>query len=259
VQIAHAPRARKLGRHVCRNNAIMDKLERLAYWKTVAADASRAVDPEFAAKLESDVWKNEDDLFGFFCLFQPDGKGVERAFIGVVGGDEILQRLLKVYEYTQENSELYFIVRRPIPATPERLIDVTVQYLEKNRQIARAFGDAALVRLLEVLPEIRIKREGIPQRFATEFTSMPEAIVCDAICDWLRELAPIPSHALLMKEAFYSIACDYCIAHHFMWPLYRHSTDIEEPFAAYFELWTHGAQPWFEKPGLVNVYVTGDC
>ena len=61
-----------------------------------------------------------------------------------------------------------------------------------------------------------------------------------------------------LHEAFYSIACDYKIAHYLMWPLYRGSTEIEEPFAPYFELWTHGALPFFKKPGLAIVYVTGD-
>jgi hypothetical protein len=34
--------------------------------------------------------------------------------------------------------------------------------------------------------------------------------------DWFIGLKPIPSDALLMREAFYSIACNYCIAYYLM-------------------------------------------
>lgn len=188
------------------------------------------------------MWKNEDDLFAFFDCFRPDGKGVERVFAGVVGGDEIVERLLKVYECTKEsvNPWGYFIVCRPAPATPERLVDLTTQHLDKVKQIAISFGETELASLLETLPEIKIKREAAPARTQPD-DDAPETIIYDMSGDWFGGLDPVPSDALLMKEAFYSIACDYNIAHYLMWPLYRQSTDIEEPFAPYFALWTHGA------------------
>src|SRR2546422_7951700 len=117
----------------------MNKLERLAYWKSVAVDAVRAADRDGAAQLEAMVWKNEDDLFAFFDCFRPDGRGVERVFAGVVGGDEILQRLRRVYECTKESFEryMYFIVCRPARATPQGVVALTSQHYDKVRQIAR--------------------------------------------------------------------------------------------------------------------------
>jgi hypothetical protein len=242
---------------------MMDKLERFAYWKSVAVDALRPAGPlsqwgrEGVAEFEKLVFKNEDELYGYFECFRPDGKGVEKVFAGIVGGDEIVQRLRKVYECTKDSTGAYFIVRRPLPATPERLVDLTTQHYTKVRQIARIFDHARLASELEVLPEIKIKREAIPERTRSDVNA-PEASVYGVTGDWFTDLAPIPSDALLMKEAFYSIVCDYKIARYLMWPLYRGSTEIEEPFAPYFELWTHGALPFFEKPGRITVYVTGD-
>jgi hypothetical protein len=239
----------------------MDKLERLAYWKSVAVDALRAAGREGVAEFEKIVFKDEDSLFGYFDCFRPDGKGVKRVFAGVVGGDEIVERLLRVYECTKESSNAwgYFIVRRPVPATPERLIDLTRQHLDKVRQIAGSFGHTRLTSELEPLPEIRIKWEAISQQTESDVYA-PEASIYDVTGDWFRGLEPMESDALMMGEAFYSIACDYMIAHHLMWPLYRQSTEIEEPFAPYFDLWRVGALPFFERPGLVNVYVSeGDA
>ena len=241
----------------------MDKLERLAYWKSLAdwkssvPDAARAEEPDLAAYLDAKVWKDEDDLYCYFGLFQPDGKGVERVFAGVVGGDEILHRLLAVYEFSEN-----FVVRRPLPATPEKLVDLTTQHLDNVRQIAAGCRDAGdqeaeLLRLLSPAPRIEIIRAQPPARSPTDF-DFPESDVYEVTGQWFRDLVPIQSDALLLREAFYSIACDYKIAHHLLWPLYRHSTQIDEPFAPYVELWTHGALPFFERPGLVNVYVAGN-
>src|SRR5262245_29640587 len=96
-------------------SALMDKLQRLADWQCVAVDAVRAAGRDGAAELEAEVWKTEDDLFAFFDCFRPDGAGLERVFAGVVGGDEIRQRLLRVYECTRGafNAWGYFIVHRP--------------------------------------------------------------------------------------------------------------------------------------------------
>ncbi len=251
----------------------MDKLERFASWKRVAIDVVRSAGRNGGAELEAMVWKSEDDLFGFFDCFRPDGTGVERVFTGVVGGDEIVQRLLKVYEYTKESFKrfTYFIVCRPAFAAPERLENLTTQHLEKVRQIARSIqpesteskqlhtsiiaGAAELASLMETLPQIEIKREAAPTRTLPDYDA-PETLLYDVVGDWFSVLiSPIQSDALLMGEAFYSIACDYYIARYLMWPLYRRSTAVWEPFAPYFQLWTHGARPIFEKPGLVTLYV----
>jgi len=236
----------------------MDKLERLAYWKSVAVDAVRAAGRDGVAEFEEIVFKNEDDLFAFFDCFRPDGACLERVFAGVVGGDEILQRLRRIYELKETATAFgYFVVRRPAPATPERLVELTTRRLDKVRQIAIDFGESELASLLEELPEIKIKREAIPQQTRSDVYA-PGAIVYDVTGDWFSGLGPIQSDALLLHEALYSIACDYKIAYYLLWPLYQRSTEIEDPFAPYFELWTHGALPFFGKPGLVTVYVTGD-
>lgn len=242
----------------------MDKLERLEFWKNVALEALHQANAlnewglNGIADFERLVFKNEDELYGYFECFRPDGKGVENVFAGIVGGDEIVARLKRVYECTNDRIEAYFIVRRPKPATKERILLLTTQHLEKVRQIAIDFGvlGARLAKRLEVLPEISINYTAIPEQIRN--SDAPETSIYDITGDWFIDLKPIESDALLLEEAFYSIACDYKIAHYLMWPLYKESTTITDPFAPYFELWTHGALPFFEKPGLVNVYVHGD-
>jgi hypothetical protein len=229
----------------------MDKLERLAYWRSLAVDAG--ADPGSAP------WTDEYRLFGYFDCFRPDGQGAERVFADVVCGDEILDRLRQVYACTKESFQtyMYFIVTRPAPATSEKLIELTTRHLENLRQIAQGFDKPELVELLEPVPQIVLTHEPEPDRRLPDFSS-PGTHAYEVVGDWFRSLEPCPSDAQLLHEAFYSIACDYNIAQYLLWPLYRQSTEIVDPFAPYFDLWTHGARPWHGKPGLVTVYLKGE-
>ncbi len=234
----------------------MDKLQRLANWKSVAVGAARAAGRDGVNELEKVTFKSEDDLFAFFDCFRPDGDGLETVFAGVVGGEEILLRIRRIYALKETETAFgYFVIRRPIPSSHDELLDLTERHYLNVRQIAHPMNDSLLASELEVLPEIKIKREAIPTRNYSAYSNSPEAVINDATGDWFHDLAPLQSDALLLNEAFYSIARDYNIAHYLMWPLYRSGTEIDEPFKPYFELWMRGASPFFEKPGLVSVYV----
>jgi len=104
-------------------------------------------------------------MAGFFQCFRPDGEGLAEAFEGVEGADEILPRLLEVYEVTAD--------------------------------------------------------------------------------DWQRDGT---------YDAC-SVACDYNLQYHILWPLYRQATTIEEPFRPYFDLWKHGSGYRFAGKEAVRVYV----
>jgi hypothetical protein len=236
----------------------VNQSERLAYWKSVAVEALRArggIDD--AAALEARTWKDEYELFGFFDCFRPDGAGAERVFAGVVGGDAILERLLRIFAATKDGPQrfMYFIVQEPRPATPEELVELTRQHLYKVAQIADDAGDEELFGLLCSRPQIEIKRQPAPVRTQPDLEA-PETHIYGICGDWFSELVPTPSDALLLHEAFYSMACFYDLARYLLWPLYVGSTKIVEPFEPYFELWLRGARPIFERPGMVNVYCT---
>src|SRR5262245_30618640 len=154
---------------------------------------------------------------------------------------------------------MYFIVCRPARATPEMLIELTKQHLTKVREIARSSGKDDLTAKLDPLPAIEIKYTREPP-FPEKQPDLaaPETAIYGVVGDWFSDLVPVQSDALLLDEAFYYIACDYYIAQYLMWPLYSQSTDIIEPFAPYFELWTYGATPVYKKPGLATVFIPGD-
>lgn len=174
--------------------------ERLALWKKIAGAVLRERGfADSAEELESRPWKDEYDLFGYFDCFRPDGAGVDRVFEGVVRGDEILERLMRVFHATRESLErrfLYFIVCRPLPATQERLRELAEQRLDKIRRIVRAYAPDRAA-FFEAPVAIEIRYEPPPHRGPPDYDE-PEVEIYDLAGDWRGSLKAVPSDARLL-------------------------------------------------------------
>jgi hypothetical protein len=215
--------------------------EVLRRWKALAGDTSAR------------PWEPEDTA-GFFQLFRPSGDGLEAAFEGIEAADEILPRLLEVYEATAEgwDEDPYFIVSKPRPIPASRAKDLLGSHLERVAAMARAVGDDELMRLLARPLRLEVGWGETPWPPGDDD---PETTIYEATGDFMRSLTPRESHALLMEEGLYTLACDYNLRHHILWPLYRHASGIDEPFGPYFELWKHGAGYRFTGEREVTVFV----
>lgn len=219
--------------------------EMLDRWKRLAGDTSRH------------PW-TEDDLGMYFQRFRPDGAGVAAAFEGVEGGDEILPRLMEVYRATAEgwqhgdSYDGYFIVRDPAPLSIDRATTLLRLHLENLKAMSESVGCHELTDLLGsplVLEAVEGETPWPPG------DDDPETLIYDVTCQFMESLTPRETAALLMGEAFWTIACDYNLEHHILWPLYGDATTIEEPFRPYFDLWKHGAGFRFAEDKRVRVFV----
>jgi hypothetical protein len=214
-------------------------------WKSLAGDTSLR------------PWTKEH-MGLFFQRFRPDGAGVAAAFEGVEGGDEILPRLLEVYQATadgwdrEDGHDGYFIVRNPMPLTAARATGLLRLHLEKLAAMSEEVGCVELTDLLRSPPHLEAV-EGKPPWPPGD--DDPEVLIYDVSSEFMESLRPRESAALLMGEALWTIACDDNLKHHILWPLYRDASPVEEPFRPYFDLWKHGAGFRFAELQIVRVYV----
>jgi hypothetical protein len=198
-----------------------------------------------------EIWSPDDpEIPGmYFQAFRPDGLRLDEVFRGVHRGDEILPRLQRVFAvagnaWTRPGLEdWYFIVRNPSPASPARVMELAAAHL-------KALSD------LVPLPRVRIDVEegAAPKRDPGKFGDL-EATILDGSGDFVRDLEPEKSDALLLKEPLYLLACDYGLARYVLWPLYRKASGLEDPFAPHFELWTLGAEVRYVDPDVCRVWV----
>jgi hypothetical protein len=219
--------------------------EMLQRWKSISGDMSPR------------PW-TEDNIGLFFQRFRPDGAGVAAAFEGVEGGDEILPRLLEVYHATAEGWDRedgpdgYFIVQNPVSLTAARATALLRLHLDRLAAMSEEVGWDELTELLQSPLKLEAVEGDTPW---PPGDNDPEALIYDATSEFMESLTPRESTAFLLGEAFWTIACDYNLKHHILWPLYRDTTPIEEPFRPYFDLWKHGAGFRFVDQETVRVYV----
>ncbi|WP_206108231.1 hypothetical protein [Paludisphaera soli] len=219
----------------------------LARWKALTGDDS------------PNPW-TFDHLAGFFQNFRPLGAGLAHAFEGVAGADEILPRLLEVFRATAEGwsgvdgtYDAYFLVRRPPPLAPPHAIELLRRHLENVKAMAVALGRHDLTAILDPAPPVTVAAGEPPRPPGHD----AETMIYEVVGDYMGSLSPRESPMLRMGEAFWTIACDPNLGYHILWPLYRDSGSIEEPFAPYFELWKHGAAYRFTDDGDVRLHTPG--
>jgi len=194
----------------------------------------------------------EADLFGFFQAFRPEGKGLEEVFAGVVGGSELLQRLLELYRATAigwEPHDAYFLVKAPQPLPEKEIMRLAGLHRDSMAQVAGLAGAPELESFLGRGSECSL----VAKVESTALAMDANLKVYEAAVDFMSSLPGRESEALLLGEAYYGIACDYFLKSYLLWPLYREASSIDEPFRAYFQLWKHGLRCDFRTLGIVTV------
>jgi hypothetical protein len=199
--------------------------------------------------------RSNDDLVGFFQAFRPYGQDLPRALEGVVRAEEILPRLLQIYAATApgwDERDAYFVVRTPNPLFQDQARDLVLAHVQRFAEIAKEVGAVELLGILQPSPEIDVVEGHAPWPPDPDGV---ENLMYDARADFMASLAPIASDALLLDDALYHLACDYFLRDYVLWPLYRQSSKVVEPFGPYFEMWKHGVGLRFVRTDLIKAFV----
>lgn len=208
----------------------------------------------------SDTSWTADEMAGFFQRFRPGGHGLERLFADIPGGLDVFGRLKRVFDATTmlpndpRRTDLYFVVRCPNRASNKRLLGLAADQFANWRRMAAEFNAQELIELLTPIPQIRISNGPQPSVNTNDFNAL-DVFIYDVQTDWHGCLPPLCPQARWMREAFYTIACDYYLARYITWPWYMNSSRIREPFEPYFDLWLCGATLQCPSPDSVTLYV----
>ena len=190
---------------------------------------------------------SDDQVFGLFQQFRPLGKGVERVFYGVPKGPQYVARLLSVYAATSHADwacDTYFVVREPITTTPDELRGHGRALVEGLRQLARVIGQPELLTYLQSAQSV----EMVP-RTQLKCNNDENLLVGETIGDWVILRSDCADYVPQLREAFYSVACDFFLMYFLQWPYFEKWCG-QDVFLPYFELWCRGAACAFEGPTL---------
>lgn len=203
-----------------------------------------------------------DDLIGYFQSFRPDGRGLAGVFSGVVGGDDVHERLESLFEVAGDDRrptggrDAFFVVRKPAVVAPEDVQTAGEEWIDQMRRLGDSLGHTEATEKLSAIDRIRVL-EGIPPKHPKLAEEKTELLVLltDTIPSWVGAAAPDHAIATALRNPFYFVNCDAMLRDYLMWPLYRKHIASEDPFEPYFRLWRHGVKWRVFQETQIDLYM----
>jgi hypothetical protein len=189
---------------------------------------------------------DEDQWFGVFQGYRPDGDGVEELFAGLPDAADYAERLRTVYRAARHADwaqDAYFVVRTPRPATDEEVVALGQELLDGLRLIAdlgTRFGRGDLHEYLSRVRGAVVVRPDTLDRQHNE-----QLLVNESVGDILHGFYDHGHRIIRLQEGYFSVACDYWLAWYLMWPYFREWVP-RDVFRPYFELWARGCDVAFQ-------------
>ncbi len=191
----------------------------------------------------------QDDLYGYFQCFMPEGKGIEKIFEPLESGERLLERIRPIYamldpaDFEKDAVPGYFNGGGS-DASRQELLAYGQAYLDGLRRMFALESELA-EKALEALTRIEQIQVLAPGEIALILDDYPNAdedgtILYETLGDVLSEHTDYEEAAEILSEAYYSIGCDYRLSYYLQWPRYAGLQAASDPFASYAELYKRG-------------------
>ncbi len=195
---------------------------------------------------DEDTVVEEENLFGLFQMFMPDGAGVEAVFKPLEDGDTYLQRLLPIYamldpaNFAGDTVPGYFNAKHA-EASGETLTELGRQVIESFKGLLDE--DEEVSAYLAAIQQIEL----LPPGQIAEVSSLYDPEVYEALSDLIIQCKDYEEPIDILGEAYYSISCDTWISYYLQWPRFGLGGD---PLVPYFELYRRGYSAIFSEGKL---------
>jgi hypothetical protein len=188
--------------------------------------------------------------FGLFQQFRPHGDDVEAVFDGVPNASAYIERIRFVCRAAFHQDwarDAYFVVRSPQPASLEELAGLGMEYVASLRFLSAMLAkrdQPHLDRYLASVNKVVVK----PSARANGMND-DDSLVYEAVGDFLSEFYDFKHPIIKLREAYYSVACNYYLAWYLQWPFFSKKIS-QDVFRPYFELWARGYGCAFQGTSL---------
>lgn len=194
-------------------------------------------------EMDTDCNELEELFYGYFQSFMPDGKNVEKVFEPIENGQLLYQRIKPIFEATKEKTIQafeqniapgYFVPNKK--GTEEELKAIGKELLAGFLEFASFVEEETLQNYLKEIINIEIS-DSREQNFDDE----AQTELYEILSIWYIDNTDYESLISILREAYYSINCDYFLAAYLQYPVLANKpkTDFLKP---YFELWQRGFQ-----------------
>ncbi|GET45552.1 hypothetical protein [Capnocytophaga felis] len=192
-------------------------------------------------EIDTDSDMLEDEFYAYFQCFMPYGENIDKVFEPVPNGQALCERLKPIFKATEEEvlqsfdknvSPGYFVPDKK--GEESEIKAIGKQFLKELTDFASFLEDETLQQYLADIKEIEISKE-TEQNFDDDKYSY----LCELFSDWMIDNTDYDSLISILREAYYSISCDYFLSAYLQYPSFtdKPSSDFLKP---YFNLWQKG-------------------
>lgn len=185
-----------------------------------------------------------DSFYGYFQCYMPSGEGVERTFEPLEKSAEYLNRIKLIYEMLdpkdfEGDSVPGYFNGRTEEAPEEQITRHGRDLIERllllfKDQPEDELMEEAATYLSQVTKVVLLKKGKI-----RSYQEDEEEVLGEAIYELVNSHEDDEGPINILREAYYSIACDYYVSYYLQWPRYQ-GLENSDPFAPYFELYRLG-------------------
>lgn len=202
-----------------------------------------------------------EGLIGAFQQLRPDPLGLRELFEEFPRGEAVGERLVQVYSAATVGvrpdgaRDAYFIPRRPPATDPDQVEAWGRAFFKQLARVARHLEQPALYEHLQADPAIRVL-EGKPPKHPKAIEEKAGLLKSLLAMNEPMTRAWADRHAAvaMLQPAVYFMACDAFLRDYVLWP-WIDVQDLEDPFAAYFQLWRHGVKYRIFQDEQIDLYM----
>ena len=225
----------------------MDAEQQFEQWFKIIVDDLGKSNLEESCGYET-PWEDEWGQSSLLAQFPPSGKGLERICEGHPHGDEVLARLLELFQVAAQPDE-YGGSSFESPQFDESVGEKQIQtwlleYAANMRRISELAESEDGVNGAGNPPQL-VRSDDLDNSFGLTISFFAEMHE-DKFGDSSNPLV------LLTEPLYESGGCSYIAPSYVLWPISRGQSPLVDPFRPAFELWKHGVDWAYPKDGVIH-------
>lgn len=202
--------------------------------------------------IAEDIDSENEEFYAYFQCFMPCGDGVEKVFKPLEKGEALLDRIMPIYQVTEEKTIQQFESNLvpgyfcPNPVANHLVLkDLGEKHVESLKIYAEFYKDNELYDLLNNITEISILDSEAESK-----NDEINAFLYDSISEWGIDNEDNESLISVLSEAYYSINCDYYLSYYLQYPVFKNKPKTDF-LKSYFDIWKSGYSCKFDEKRLM--------
>jgi hypothetical protein len=176
----------------------------------------------------------QEESFGLFQMLSSRPKLIDSIFTPFKHKDELVKRIKDLFNlFDNQTQDAYFIPKNSKLMNSE-IRTLCESHLASLEYFAKSTDDSHLLGIINKIS--KIEEDSITKE---DLNSSASIVIYENVGDAISNLGYLDDSFSFLRDAYYSIACDYILSFYLTWPQIKHNFE-NDLFKPYYELYSNG-------------------